>query len=719
MDAPRRRACRAGLLALLALAGGARATPAVTQVIDGLPQVIAPQQIVVRCNPAVLPSLCSAALDGVGAVLDVVGQAAFNLLSLPDGISLQGALDTLRAATAIASAEPNRILIGSATWPQTWHFPAVGAPGDATLLPPGSSPLVAVVDSGIAYEDQFFGVYRRAPVFSGTQFAPGWDFVNGDAYPDDDNGHGTAMASIVAGQGSFSSASIPYVAPAAGVTLLPIKVLDSSNQGTEFWLAEGIRYAVGAGAQVINLSLDFARNYVPGRALTDAIAAARAANVVIVAASGNTGGQRVLYPAAFPDVVSVGALRLDATSGYAVTGYSNAGEDLDLVAPGGATDLDVNQDGLWDGILVQSFPEGAPSQIGWWLFAGTSPATAHVSAGAAALIGNGANPTDVRGLLQDTADRLGASGWNPGSGSGRIRVANAIERLSFGYVAPAPLYADAVVALRTDGRAAGAVMIADVNGNPVGNVEVQVRWRGAANATRIAPTDSSGIARFVSPSPVSSRKIFLLEVPRIVYRGSAQRPRAFARTGGLNGAVLTVGLSLGGVPSPVDGLDIWGYGYSQDSGLASGTTGSGLASGTTGSGLASGTTGSNGLPPPSYPLTSGINGCLNALQLHSYGPLSLSASWALFSGATLATGYSVRSIDSSWVLTPGAAAVDAVELGRICGVSLAASKALSSGYFSSGTLRVAGSGSPPPAGGAGDNARFWSEVLSAEGATAP
>jgi len=75
--------------------------------------------------------------------------------------------------------------------------------------------------------------------------------------------------------GHLQLAAIPYVGPAAGATILPIKVLDANNQGTEFWLAEGIpvcRPRRGAGDEP---SLDFARNYVPGAAMRDAIAAAR------------------------------------------------------------------------------------------------------------------------------------------------------------------------------------------------------------------------------------------------------------------------------------------------------------------------------------------------------------------------------------------------------------------------------------------------------------
>src|SRR5207237_1608278 len=111
------------------------------------------------------------------------------------------------------------------------------------------------------------------------------------------------------------------------------------------------------------------RNYFPGAWLCDAVAWARTNNVVVVAASGNTYG-RVLYPAAFPDVMSVGAIAPVSSWSYAVTPYSNTGETLDLVAPGGMPNQDVNGDGLWDGVLVQSFPPGSPSQVGWWVLDG-------------------------------------------------------------------------------------------------------------------------------------------------------------------------------------------------------------------------------------------------------------------------------------------------------------------------------------------------------------
>src|SRR5215475_1822238 len=99
MNPFRRNPLPASLVLVLALARPALAVPNVTQVIDGLPQVIAPQQIIVKCDPSVLQTVCTAALSAVGAVLTAVGQAGYNLATLAPGVPLQDALDALRAST--------------------------------------------------------------------------------------------------------------------------------------------------------------------------------------------------------------------------------------------------------------------------------------------------------------------------------------------------------------------------------------------------------------------------------------------------------------------------------------------------------------------------------------------------------------------------------------------------------------------------------------------
>src|SRR5438270_3857203 len=161
----------APLAAAALLAGPARAVTATTQIIDGVPQVVAPQQLIVSCNPSALLSSCTSALDRVGALVTVLGLGNFRLAILPADTPLQGVLDLLRATVGIASAEPNRILIGSSAYPQTWELPAAGAPGDATLLPGTAHPVGCVLDRGAAYEaySDYRGDYVRAPVSVPTQ----------------------------------------------------------------------------------------------------------------------------------------------------------------------------------------------------------------------------------------------------------------------------------------------------------------------------------------------------------------------------------------------------------------------------------------------------------------------------------------------------------------------------------------------------------------------
>ena len=84
--------------------------PAVTQVIDGIPQVVAPQQLIVSCNPSVLPLLCTSALARVTATVIATGQGVFNLVQLPDLVPLQSALDTLRAASGNTTPTPDATL---------------------------------------------------------------------------------------------------------------------------------------------------------------------------------------------------------------------------------------------------------------------------------------------------------------------------------------------------------------------------------------------------------------------------------------------------------------------------------------------------------------------------------------------------------------------------------------------------------------------------------
>ncbi|MGW2237053.1 type VII secretion-associated serine protease mycosin [Streptomyces sp. NPDC001759] len=216
----------------------------------------------------------------------------------------------------------------------------------------GEGVIVAVVDSGVDADH---------PDLSG-QVLEGKDFTGGGNAQQDIQGHGTAMASLIAGHGhgAGNDSGVKGLAPKAKI--LPLRTLQTAadRNADETWGA-AVRYAVDHGAKVINLS--FAND--GGHTLSDgrqAIAYAQAHDVVVVAGAGNDGFSTVSEPAALPGVVAVGAVDRNANR----WDESNTGKGLTLMAPG----VDI----------VAANPKRSPQ---YGLSDGTSDATAYVSAAVA------------------------------------------------------------------------------------------------------------------------------------------------------------------------------------------------------------------------------------------------------------------------------------------------------------------------------------------------
>lgn len=134
-------------------------------------------------------------------------------------------------------------------------------------------------------------------------------------------GHGTAVASLIAS----NDPAAPGVAPAA--ELISIRVGDESGQADSFALAAGILAAVDSGAQIINISMGTSED---NPLIEEAVRFAHDRHVLIVAASGNSGQADASYPAAYPSVISVGAV--DARGEH--LDFSNYGTYLSVTAPG-------------------------------------------------------------------------------------------------------------------------------------------------------------------------------------------------------------------------------------------------------------------------------------------------------------------------------------------------------------------------------------------------
>ena len=366
------------------------------------------------------------------------------LVTLSQGLAVEDAVRRFSGSPDVAFAEPNVRYHSLQTrpgfftpndrfFPVQWNFRMIGAERAWGIQRGSASVAVAVIDTGIAYED--FGPFRKAPDWGDAVFLPGFDFVNGDDHPNDDQGHGTHVASTIA----EATNNVEGVAGLAfGCRIMPVKVLNAEGEGLLFDVAEGIDFAVEftqAGSRpvkVINLSLGGGSS----ETLRQAIDRAVAAGVTVVAAAGNDGEENVSFPASLPNVIAVGAV--DGRKARAP--YSNFGADLDVVAPGGDVDRDDDGDGVPDGVAQQTFDEetaareGRYDDFGYFLIQGTSQATPHVAALAALLVSQGiTQPAAVKAAIESSAEDLGAPGRDDVFGHGLIRPAEALAGLGFNH----------------------------------------------------------------------------------------------------------------------------------------------------------------------------------------------------------------------------------------------------------------------------------------------
>jgi serine protease len=291
-----------------------------------------------------------------------------------------------------------------------WHLPLVQS-DQAWDLNDGFGVTVAVLDTGL----RLGGSDGIGCVVSGI------DTVNGDNDPTDGYGHGTHVSGTIAQR---TNNSIGVVGLAYGACIMPVKVLNDSGSGSFADIAEGIYYAVNNGAKVINMSLGTnARfNLRSDMVMDPALDYAYNNGVTVVCASGNDGSRKnVSYPAIYPTSIAVGAIDLRSQ----VMRYSNRGEGLDMVAPGGDTGADRNGDGYADGVLQETYGNN-----GWAYYfkQGTSMASPHVAAAAAMLYSYGVvtNADDAYQVLTSTAQDLGDAGFDNTSGYGLVQAYDAL-----------------------------------------------------------------------------------------------------------------------------------------------------------------------------------------------------------------------------------------------------------------------------------------------------
>ena len=379
------------------------------------------------------------------------------VLKIRDGESVADTVRELRARPEVATAVPNQIARlarfipadrGNTGTPQGWqslqwnflegagvsapdawqHLIDVGRPG-------GRGAVVAVLDTGVAYANRGRR-FRRSPDFWRGDFVRGYDFVDRDRDPSDENGHGTHVASTI---GERTNNRLGVTGLAYGAKIMPIRVLDEDGAGDSVDITAAIRYAVRRGADVINLSFEFDDGFrqVRSSEIPDVLAALRYAyrqGVLVVAAAGNQARRAIAYPARSPYTMAVGA----TTEHACLADYSNIGRGLDIVAPGGGADAPLADDpehcrpGDSSGrSIVQLTYRGGLGRFGLPTnYEGTSMAAPHVSAVAALVvssqvIGRAPSPKALMLHLQATATDTGVAGFDSRYGAGRLNAAAA------------------------------------------------------------------------------------------------------------------------------------------------------------------------------------------------------------------------------------------------------------------------------------------------------
>jgi subtilisin family serine protease len=279
---------------------------------------------------------------------------------------------------------------------QQWSLEMINAPAGWEVTTGSEEIIIAIVDTGIDHNH---------PDLEG-KVVDGYNFVNDTAgKPGDDEGHGTFVAGIAAAK-TGNGIGVAGVAPACW--LMPVKVLDATGTGTINGIARGIIWAVNKMDElgvtgVINLSLS-GKGY--SRFFHDAVDYALERNIPVVAASGNRYKyDDELYPAGFPGVISIGAVKKDET----IANFSSKGGNLFLAAPGQG--------------IFSILPMG-----GYGYGSGTSASAPFVS-GTIALLKSRWPELDIDGIhaqLRKTAKDLAASGWDPETGWGLLNLGEAL-----------------------------------------------------------------------------------------------------------------------------------------------------------------------------------------------------------------------------------------------------------------------------------------------------
>ena len=351
-------------------------------------------RVLVKFQPTANADDRANAVSGLGATeVGTVRDLDVHVLNVP-AVAADNVIAALSHRADVEYAEPDAMAQAAQTpndpsWPDEWGPSRVNAPAAWNTTTGSASTVVAMLDTGVEYSH---------PDLQG-RFISGFDFVNNDNNPADDNGHGTSVAGVI---GATTNNATGVAGLCWSCALMPVKVLGANGNGDYATLANGITWATDHGANVISMSLVGPTD---SSTLHSAVQYAHSHGVVLVAAAGNAGSSSRYYPAAYSEVLGVAGTQFDDT----LYSWSDYGSWVKLAAPG--------------------CNEATVIGSSYATFCGTSSATP-VVAGVAALLRSAnasASNTALEAALESSATKIGTS-----VACGRVDAAAALTALSSG-----------------------------------------------------------------------------------------------------------------------------------------------------------------------------------------------------------------------------------------------------------------------------------------------
>ncbi len=399
------------------------------------PQTYVPNEVIIKLDPGAPAADVSAVRSSLNAVVKRRYESIGAELWLINGVSVMDAITRLQNDPRVQYIEPNYVVHAIDLFPndprfnELWGMHNTGQTGgtaDADIDAPeawglatNSDVIVGVIDTGVDYNhvDLATNIFINTGEIAGNNIdddgngfvddVRGWDFVNNDNNPIDDNGHGTHVSGTI---GAVGNNGVGVVGVSWTVRIMPLKFLDAGGFGNTGDAIEAVEYSTMMGVKLTSNSWGGGGF---SQALLDAIEAAGDAGILFVAAAGNASSNNdnfPFFPASYDAENIIAVASTDHNDN--LSGFSNFGlNSVDLGAPGSN--------------ILSTFPGNTYGTI-----SGTSMATPHVS-GAICLLWAAApefTHMEVKQTVMESVDVIPALVGRTVSG-GRLNVFNIINGL--------------------------------------------------------------------------------------------------------------------------------------------------------------------------------------------------------------------------------------------------------------------------------------------------